>query len=400
MSDYFRRSRPLSSPLATLSSISFYIHRLLSPHHQIASLVCTMGSSQSQPARPQLRNRQSSSSRPTPAASSSTAGSSSRFPSLRRLSTFGRRESQKRDRAGSSANSLEGDQKKRRVEETDTIPSSPIRLPAALPLQHGSLPTSPGPPIYPLLSSPSPVSTPLLSPPLSPSADPLFPDRLRMLSTIQDTLGPEWPTATVNPALAHDRLRQVTTSAPARQLRRQSHPSASASSSTNPTPPRLTDRFCSFLGISPATPTGPTESTNDEDISELVERLSEARTDIEQTQRDLEEANATLRRTEEAARLAREQTEAASAPTTTGRIPAGAVLVIQGLAQTHALERTAQNPGPSQDGGNSRPNMGRQRSFSEGQAQATRPGQAGVNASDESNESLETQARMISGLLT
>lgn len=359
-----------------------------------------MGSSQSQPSRPPTRSRSPRPPQPTLAPSTTTSNSPSRFQSLRRLSTFGRRESQKRDRAGSSATSLEGDQKKRRVDTSDADSATPSRSPgAAFPLQHGSLPTSPGPPVLPIVSPPYPQPSPL-SPPLSPSADPLFPDRLRMLSTIQDTLGPEWPTATVNPAVAHDRLRQVTTSAPARQLRRQSMPAASSSSAAAPPPPRLTDRFCSFLGITPSTPlAGPTEPSEEEvSISELTERMSEARTDLEQTQRDLEEANATLRRTEEAARVAREQAEGAGGGT--GRIPAGAVLVIQGLAQTHALGRAAQNTDSGQASRNPRPSMGRQRSSSESHAQGNRPGQAEESGEANPDDSLETQARMISGLLT
>jgi len=357
-----------------------------------------MGSSQSQLSRRQGRDPSPHQSRPRLSSPTSTSNSSPRFPALRRLSTFGRRESQKRERAGSSSNSLDGDQKKRRVDDGEMeTERSPL---AALPLRHGSLPTAPGPPVLPIISLPH-DQPPTLSPPLTPSADPLFPERLRMLSTIQDTLGPEWPAATVNPAVAHDRLRQVTTSSPARQLRRQSYPSA-PSSSTLPgsASPRLTERFCSFLGINTAAPAnGSTEPADEEEsIAELTERLSETRTDLEQHQRELDAANATLRRTEEAARAAREAESASGAET--GRIPAGAVVVIQGLAQTHALERAAQSAGANQANGNVRPTMGRQRSSSDSHAQGNRTTQSGPAAEASSDESLETQARMISGLLT
>jgi hypothetical protein len=346
-----------------------------------------MGSSQSQPTRRPIRDRPPHPPRPTLASTTSTSSPSSRFPSLRRLSTFGRRESQKRDRAGSSSASLDVDQKKRRVDDREMESEAPISSPTSpLPLQHGSLPTAPGPPVFPTIPSLHEQTSPL-SPPLTTSTDPLFPERLRMLSTIQDTLGPEWPAATVNPSIAHDRLRQVTSSTPARQLRRQSYPSAPSSSTlTTPAPPRLTDRFCSFLGISPATPpNGLTQPADEEEsIAELTERLSEARTDLERHQRELDEANATLRRTEEMARAAREAESAPSAGN--GRIPAGAVLVIQG--------------GASQANGNVRPTLGRQRSSSESHAQGNRAAQSQVAAQASSDESLETQARMISGLLT
>ena len=339
-----------------------------------------------------------------------------------------------------------------------TVASDTSRTPRAgpsAPLQHGSLPTSPGPPVLPTLPvpyhQPGPSSPPLPSPPI----DPLLPDRLETLDTIRNTLGSDWRANTLDPVTTEERLQRITTTLDRIERTRAghrdslpefdldtSHHHATASASTPPSAAhessstRITDRVCSFLGIgngnSAATGTTlpastdniETDSLADASADDLQERIERARADLAEVQRQLEAAravNAGL------SGLSRPETRGASAAVTGDsagsevesgpgqqggpqrRIPAGAVLVIQGLAQTHAPERPAARSQSRRtrswmrsETSPERPARGRARSSSD--SHVSGPG-GSASAGDQTdldgvNESLDGQARMISNLLT
>jgi hypothetical protein len=452
-----------------------------------------MGSSQSQPGHPSRRRQQIGRTRPhdlappfTPSsqstpASSQRSPSESRFASLRRLSGLGRRDSQKRDRATSP--NADGEphgakQKKRRVESPGSPPSTVALLPSQIPvhsspapitvpdditrtprtglsapLQHGSLPTSPGPPVLPTLPVPicAPQSGSISPPLLSPPIDPLLPDRLETLDTIRNTLGPDWSTNTHDPVTTEERLQRITTtldrierirsghrdSLPVSESQNTSyHPDTSSASSgpsaaTETSSTRITDRVCSLLGISNSGSSQAnhqarsedieTDSLADASVDDLQERIERARADLADVQRQLETARAV---NEGLADLSRPQTrgseavpgeESADNEVDNGagqagpqrRIPAGAVLVIQGLAQTHALDRSATQRENRRtrswirnEPSSERPGHGRARSSSDSHVSSASAGAGEQSDTDGVNELLEAQARMISNLLT
>jgi len=144
-------------------------------------------------------------------------------------------------------------------------------------------------------------------------------------------------------------------------------------------------RITALLGLSnPALPQPPASAPvpnqpdpEDMSVGELQARLNRAREDLAETQRLLSETQARIDAAERR------------------RIPQGAVLVIQGLAQTHTVEDEAEVPGSPETtaGEPSRPQLRHMRRSSEGSAQRLRP-------TAHNGSSLEMQARMIGGLLT
>ena len=333
-----------------------------------------MGSSQSSPADTPPPARQNSEPR-------------SRLSTFRRFSSFARRDRRdsnavKRERQ-SSSDGVNGEKKKRRVEDVDGDEAGEGS--AAASLQH-TLTSSAGTSaltaseLFPIPSTSSPApneeSVPLgaaqpSTPP--PADDPLLPERLRSLSTIRDALGPEWPAPDTAPPAVNRILRR---------LRGQSLPPDTNAEQT------MSSRLTAFLGFSslappstpaPSLPQDPAPESADSShmtVEELTERLERTREDLAETQRLL---NVTQARIDAANRR---------------RIPQGAVLVIQGLAQTHTLDDAA-SEGATQPSANSetRPRMPRLRRSSESSAQAPR-------TNEHNGASLEAQARMIGGLLT
>ncbi|WWD02063.1 hypothetical protein V865_000101 [Kwoniella europaea PYCC6329] len=306
------------------------------------------------------------------------------------------------------------------MEESAEAISSSIQAIQPIPDSHVSadqpdisiLPPSPStiiPPISSLglsTSSPSPAPTPASIPlpttPSSETSDPLSEERLRSLSTIRDALGPDWPSSSPTPAVERlfHRLRRSTSSP---EINDQS-----SSSSSNPhrhNQRTMSDRLTALLGFStPGHPSSsqsqsqsavPSSSTlgaqaenadaDDATIEELTNRLAQAREELADTERQLNET--------------RERMENVR----NRRPPSGAVLIIQGLAQTHAPEATDEEV-HTEDGGNSgtgegrrRPGM-RNRRSSEGSHTLLRRNRNVERERDSSN--LDTQARMIGGLLT
>ncbi|KAK8854525.1 hypothetical protein IAR55_003264 [Kwoniella newhampshirensis] len=237
-----------------------------------------------------------------------------------------------------------------------------------LPIPHIALPTDPLPP---QISSELP----------SPSEDPLIEDRLRSLSTIRDALGPEWPMSNASTAPAVERLMH--------RFRRSSSFPTVSEQDQGATPTRtMSDRLTALLGFSspvnyssPSEPNQPLVSTIPDDadvvapptLEELTQRLEEAREELAMTEQQLNQA--------------RERQEQAR------RVPSGAVLVIQGLAQTH----TQPNDGESSSSSSGSARSPRSRRLSEGSASGSSPQR---QSDDQSATSLDTQARMIGGLLT
>ncbi|OCF57767.1 hypothetical protein L486_05232 [Kwoniella mangroviensis CBS 10435] len=250
--------------------------------------------------------------------------------------------------------------------------------------------------------APTPASIPLPTTPSSETSDPLSEERLRSLSTIRDALGPDWPNSSPTPAVERlfHRLRRSTSSPDINDQ--------SSSSSSNPhrhNQRTMSDRLTALLGFStPGHPSSsqtqpqsavPSSSTlsaqaenadaDDATIEELTNRLAQAREELADTERQLNET--------------RERMENVR----NRRPPSGAVLIIQGLAQTHAPDPTDEEV-HTEDGGNSgtgdgrrRPGM-RNRRSSEGSHTLLRRNRNDERERDGSN--LETQARMIGGLLT
>ncbi|WVQ80013.1 hypothetical protein IAT38_002114 [Cryptococcus sp. DSM 104549] len=323
-------------------------------------------------------------------------------------------------------------------------------------------------PLSPTFTAPPPpLQSRPTSPPASPPLDPLGDERLRSLSTIRDALGPEWPTDTSPAASAADRVARQRrplsaqvegVSAQARTLADRiaalsarlnratpSTPtsatagSATASGSSRTTSPRpnisnpLGNPFLRSNSLDPIRPfldpnaeaytpldlAGSSQSSHphthaaessttgipDDDrptVEELARRLNEAREELAQTERQLNET--------------RERIEA----TRRRRVPAGAVLVIQGLAQTHtspdAERETPTSPGlggsfgqnngsgsgagageSGADAGDAPRRSSRLRRASESNVQPRRPQ---PREDDRNGTSLDQQARMIGGLLT
>ncbi|CAK9781329.1 hypothetical protein CC85DRAFT_282855 [Cutaneotrichosporon oleaginosum] len=230
-------------------------------------------------------------------------------PTLRRrISTFLRRdhESQnasKRERSNSAHNSINSPGPKRRrvdgdaeaLDGDDSMSSEPIAGPSS---SH-QYPTRPSLP-FPRTMPSSGISTPT-SPdtPASPATDELLSDRLRSVSTIRDSLAPEW---TPQPGLIS-------------RLRRRDSPAVSSAASTSsaipppsaapppPPPPRtLSHRLSAIMGFA-APERSPSNSSIPSSSSQQPPTPA---------------------------------TEAPPPAEEEGRIPVGAVLVIQGLAQTRA----------------------------------------------------------------
>lgn len=373
-------------------------------------------------------NDASSATRPRP------SSSTSRLSSLRRLSTLGsigRRHSDqngKRGRQGSSSTSVsapeqdlhEGVQSKKQ-KRFESGPGSRSTSPAATsipplapalelteanatppgPSSQSQTPLSPsglsnypqptaGPSVQqvsPPASISLPSSAPLSPPLLSPTSDPLAEERLQSISTIRDALGPTWPNEDSARSPAVDRLLH--------RFRRSSSfpPPPPSLSPSAQTPPQRTmsDRLTALLGLTnladspsssqpPSPATAPSSELPPEPaIDELQRRLQHAREELTETHRQLDEA--------------RERVEAAR------RRPSGAVLVIQGLAQTQTQEDS--NPARPSDSsqttaiGSDHPSASRARRASESHAS-----QASDPPESHNGSSLETQARMIGGLLT
>lgn len=380
--------------------------------------------------------------------------------------------------AGSSIDARIGQEQKKRRTEGDTdgdqvmesssaggmeIATTSIDITSPVGLTP-SLPTSPGPPVdvthparFPI---PSPTRLPLstapvsphpqpiepsviVSPPLSPSFtpnDPLLSERLQTLSTIRQAFSQRSATSTS----PRPSLNALPSSNSIRNRLSRTPTSESG---------RLSDRILSIFG--PSTSDSAAQASplpaaapqlplpTPDSIEEVTRRMNQAQSELAETQRRIDEIQARLNternaRTQTQLQLAQHQREVdsirsrlqaeinavsgattAAAPAATGpagprRIPAGAVLVIQGLAQT----LTAEPPAPQRNRQTASgaaddasvpsqrrrpgPSIGRRRRNSE--SNATPPSgststQAG-GSEEEENNSIESQARMISGLLT
>ncbi|KAK4686245.1 hypothetical protein P7C73_g3884, partial [Tremellales sp. Uapishka_1] len=358
-----------------------------------------MGSSHSQPSQPRRS--------PTPPSPPSSSTSQiapppvqpSRLSHLRRLSSFARPgESPKRERPGSTASR----RKKRKVDDLSSTHAGESRLTR----NDSSSPSTLSSTDSIAQQSSHPTTSEILTP-----GDPLLPDRLRSISSIREALGPEWPLpTTVAPAV--DRL-----------FNRFRRPSAlTAEPETLPPPPvsqSLTRRVSTILGLSgtselpsdpslftPPPPLVPPQSTLAESIIDLQNQLSAAQAEVAASDRELA---ATRARVEEARAQAQAQT----------RIPAGAVLVIQGLAQTQTQpdEPVAVSSVPPRsrrrsenlDHANIRPDQHRRANSLDSmpgsysaRASRSRSGSSPTPPPDgiPVPSSLEVQARMIGGLLT
>lgn len=307
---------------------------------------------------------------------------------FRRISTFARRDSGVKRTRQASRDTIPEEKKKPRLSDLAPVvepeerggpgPSTTASR-AASSLHLPSLPVNNSIPV-----DASPIDA------VSPSTP-----NLRPLSTGNGALGPEWsPPPTEGPTLG----RLI------RQFRRQSLPNPNASRG-------MSDRLTALLGISSSIPIPPppvqplpdTPSTGNM-LSEVTAQLEQAQSERAETERQLREVEQRLqdndvartRATERQRELAAEIDQAQAERRT---IPAGAVLVIQGLAQTQVTPQH-QEVGTSDAAtvtgvpGSTRPRFGRQRRSSDSNVQ--RP-----QRSEENNgASLEAQARMIGGLLT
>ncbi|BEI84892.1 hypothetical protein CcaverHIS002_0502930 [Cutaneotrichosporon cavernicola] len=235
-----------------------------------------------------------------------------RRPTLRRrISTFLRRDQEnqnasKRERSNSAQNSLNSPGPKRRrvdgddEQDGDDHMSEPVAGPSRLPAN----PSVP----FPRTMPSSGISTPA-SPdtPASPATDEMLSDRLRSVSTIRDGLGPDW---TPQSGLMS-------------RFRRRDSPAVSTAASTSSVAPpaatiparTLSHRLSAIMGF--AAPERSPPSTSIPSSSSPQPHTP---------------AN-----------------EASPPPEDEGRIPVGAVLVIQGLAQTHANLDETGGPNPQVD---------------------------------------------------
>ncbi|WVF67654.1 hypothetical protein IAT40_002413 [Kwoniella sp. CBS 6097] len=320
---------------------------------------------------------------------------------------------------------------------TPVIVSRATSPPTIIETAHEEMETDPLPTITPYpqplapaisFSPPSPNhhgGTPLATSiplPLTPSpgselSDPLESERIRSISAIRDALGSEWPNGqsfSSDPNPSVERLLN-------RFRRSSSYPDLSeqAPSTSQPT---MSDRLTALLGFStPAehdynhpsssssSPSQPRlgdsdpltltplpredETDADENIDDLERRIEAVREELAETRRHMQ------------ADQGRVQAERG------GRRSQGAVLVIQGLAQTHTASDDeesapqAQSQTPPQGSGGSggrngsgflRPGI-RARRSSEGSTNTRRRMR---EEGERRGSSLETQARMIGGLLT
>ena len=211
---------------------------------------------------------------------------------------------------------------------------------------------------------------PVISPHPPLPGDPLFRDGDRLSSTADDTSSQN----------GHHSTPSASTSI-VRRFRGRSLPLAPAATEES----SLSNRLTALLGFSapavsrpaPAAHIGEPELGENVNIEELQTRLNRAREDLAETQRMLNETQARI--------------EAANRR----QIPQGAVLVIQGLAQTHTLEEdTEAIQRDSPDRELPRPSLRRLRRSSDSNTQRPRAARNDVNGT-----SLEAQARMIGGLL-
>ncbi|WVQ95227.1 hypothetical protein IAU59_002322 [Kwoniella sp. CBS 9459] len=324
------------------------------------------------------------------------------------------------------------------VGESPMVASRAPSPPTALESVHEEMETDRPAPITPYpqpsaptisLSPPSPVdqtttslasSIPLPATP-SPaveSSDPLESERLRSIAAIREALnseGANYASSSSSPNPSVERLLN-------RFRRSSSYPDLSEQipSSSSVTQPTMSDRLTALLGFStpaeedrerpsssssssqtrlgtandpstltPAPRDVAEEETSGENIEDLERRIEELREEIAETRRHAQRAQDRVVRAERAV----------------SRRPQGAVLVIQGLAQTHTApdeeDPPSQSHGSSGSGGRLgagflRPGI-RARRSSEGSAGIRRRQR---EEEDRRSSSLETQARMIGGLLT
>ncbi|KAL1407759.1 hypothetical protein Q8F55_007193 [Vanrija albida] len=320
-----------------------------------------MGASQSQPARPSRRRPRrgdSDTSEAEPPAAPAPAADRT-LPNLRRrISTFIRGADpgpSKRERSN-SVQPVRPVTKRRRVDdgdEDDDIDDG-VATPGAGPgpstmssryassMASGSSTmrtprVSDPPPRIDLPAASEPHTPSALSPtdgPTSPVTDELLSDRLRTLTTIRDTLGPDWHPPTMSPGV--ERLIS--------RFRRASNAAASSSTPSSSRTPTLRDTLdppTPPLSSSATTPTSGTSASSTHSVprSGFSHRLS-----------TIMGFSSGLSSATDGPVSAPDPAPAAASPTSTpaagaatdasgsdvARIPVGAVLVIQGLAQTHA----------------------------------------------------------------
>ncbi|RSH85673.1 hypothetical protein EHS25_003814 [Saitozyma podzolica] len=399
-----------------------------------------MGSSQSQPrpARSPLAESttQEVQAAPPDRSSRATETMRSRFSSLRRLSSFGTRRGEseaKRGRPGShvSSSSNGRDRKKPRLAveddsemfetQTQTQTTTPMSsesstsmsmglgvdrggegqgwgemTEAVAPMSSGSLELYPQPG-----SSGSPGS------PGSP--DPLRLERVRSIASIRRALGENWQppntTSTTSTPTPHAPSGPSPPSPRPQASRRQSLPTPTNQSSTG--------TLTALLGFSAPAPTAsnvvpPAAQSNPgrsggrpsdaemglSELEDLAAQLESVRSDLEQSHRDMEETRARVG--QEQQRQQEQEQEQEQDPEGARGIPAGAVLVIQGLAQTTVTP----TPTPGQDADSSSVQEGVDGTRRPGHSRRLSDGSLLRRRQEPQPPSLEAQARMIGGLLT
>ncbi|OCF40982.1 hypothetical protein I317_05181 [Kwoniella heveanensis CBS 569] len=268
----------------------------------------------------------------------------------------------------------------------------------------------------------SSIPLPVTPTPRSESSDPLEAERRQSISAIRDALGSDWPNDASSSSSHDESLERLLN----RFRRTSSYPDLSEQAETPSQQPTMPDRLTALLGFSTPvehehdrpspsssspsnarasasdpssslTPLpGDEEGDNDENIEDLERRIEEVREELAQARRNVRVA-------QERVDAAQERLDAERA----GRRQQGAVLVIQGLAQTHTApdeEETATSTQPQGSGGLAgrmgggflRPGI-RARRSSEGSTSTRRRMR---EEEERRTSSLETQARMIGGLLT
>ena len=345
-----------------------------------------MGSSQSHPVPPSTPNRRESSPHPP-----------LRRPlsALRRFSSLGRpdRDAAKRIRHRSPGGMTTG--KKARLEDLSIQDEETSGSSSRSPPQSSGLTsevTSVSSIAEQVDNHPSPVEQIVLAPPIATSVsiplyDPLVPTPSERISVSTESPSPLHPPVFQPPALRSDRTSPITSPSSntvPRPLRRQSFPLTPSPNDER----SMSNRLSAFLGFSTPTPPQPGVLPPDVEaevvnmnVEQLRARLSQAREDLANTQRLLSETQSRI--------------DAANAR----RIPHGAVLVIQGLAQTNTVEDDTEAASTSEESnaGQSRISR-RQRRSSDSSAQ--RPRLRQTPSTEPNVASLETQARMIGALLT
>lgn len=385
----------------------------------------SMGGSQSRPSTPS-----DSPSSPSPHGTDRPALGSSRLSSFRRLSSLAKRN--QRHLRGSTAGSSEqgGERKKRRVDEvslgtgdaldSDEAGSSAMGPGMGVDSSPAATPLAPQPLASPTDQAPTPdtptvepafrIPTPLPPPPTTSLGDlPVIPDPmpappslfavnsfnsdsgvslsdpqrhegLESLSNIRQSLGTDWPAPTFP--------SPQTTDGTVQRVRPHSVPNSSLPTAGEASA-GFTERLTALLGFaSPASASATTTTISDGELDQLSTRLQRAREDLDDAERRISE----IRRERDETRRRLEN-----------RMPTGPMVVIQGLAQTHALPTSTEAPAGSsassvstaEEPERSRPFLRRMRRSSDGQVSRR------AAARDEAEgTSIESQARMISGLLT